>query len=98
MEITEFYYEPQSGYRPRTLDELRQIGELLRGQLQAQGFTFRCSRENLSLLGEAYWLLRMARDGEGVGLLLRPLAAPDHYRLEVAPTPPEPPLFECPAR
>ncbi len=98
VEIAEFYYEPQNGYRPRTLDELQQIGELLQGQLQAQGFTFRCARESLSLLGEAYWVLRMARGGEGVGLLLRPLAAPDHYRLEVAATLPEPPPFRCPAR
>ncbi|MCS7058234.1 MAG: hypothetical protein NZ849_07535 [Meiothermus sp.] len=98
VEITEFYYEPNSGYRPRTPGELRAVREELQRQLETMGFSFRCTRENLSLLGDAYWILRMARGNAGVGLLLRPLEKPDHYRLEVAPTAPEPPLFQCPAR
>ncbi|RDI95814.1 hypothetical protein DV704_05960 [Meiothermus sp. QL-1] len=97
VEITEFYFEPQSGYRPRSVAEIRRLGELLQGQLQARGFVFRCERYNL-LLGEAYWVLRMQRGSEGVGLYLRALERPDAYRLEVALTAPQPPLFQCPPR
>ncbi|GAA6732377.1 hypothetical protein YIM73518_21410 [Thermus brockianus] len=98
VEITEFTYPPQSGYRPRSVEDLRGVGSLLEGQLRAQGFSVICRRENLSLLGDAYWIVRMARGGEGVGLLLQPLALPDRYRLEVALTPPEPVPFTCPPR
>lgn len=98
VEITEFYFEPQSGYRPQNAPEMRQLGELLRGQLQGQGFAFRCERYDFSLLGGAYWVLRMNRGSEGVGLYLRALERPDTYRLEVAPTAPQPPPFQCPPR
>ncbi|WP_243031778.1 hypothetical protein [Thermus altitudinis] len=95
VEITEFRFPPGSPYRPTGLQEL---GDRLRAQLEARGYTLRCSTYNaLPLLGGPQYTLRFSRGPEGVGLFLRPLAQPDAYRLEVAPADPNPPL-SCPPR
>lgn len=95
VEITEFRFPPGSPYRPSSLEEL---AGRLRSQLEGRGFAHRCHTYNpLPLLGGPQYTLRMARGTEGVGILLKPLVQPDAYRVEVAPTPPNPPL-DCPAR
>lgn len=90
-----FRFLPGSPYRPKGLEKL---GQTLRGQLEARGWVLRCSTLNpFPLLGGPQHTLRLARGPEGVGLFLRPLEAPDAYRLEVGPADPNPPLA-CPPR
>lgn len=90
-----FRFLPGSLYRPGGLEEL---GRTLRAQLEARGWTLRCSTLNpLPILGGPQQTLRLARGGEGVGLFLQPLRAPDTYRLELGPADPNPP-FTCPPR
>ena len=94
-EKVRFRFFKRSPYRPAGLEEL---GELLVKQLEGKGWSMACKNLNaLPVFGGPYYAIRARRGPQGAGVLLR-IVAPDVYLLEIGPTRPDPPLFDCPPR
>ena len=94
-EKVRFRFFKRSPYRPAGLEEL---GGLFVKQLEGKGWSVACKNLNaLPVFGGPYYAIRMRRGPQGAGILLR-IVAPDVYLLEIGPTRPDPPLFDCPPR
>ena len=94
VEIVELEYPANSPYRPWKLED---FSKLIERQLEARLFQRRCFRQNIPLIEPSFITFRMSRGTEGIGVHLRPLGLYG-YRIEVAPTPADPPFLSCPPR